>query len=349
MANFSKNASFFSPLPPSRCGIASYAAEHLLSLEADGVRVNRISMLKDSEADVYLNLKSVRSCLKALCQSSDQKSNDLVVHYADNLFFPRRAEGIFSRRICYFLQALLLHRLAKQSSKSLVVIHEIPTVTDLSWINNWTRHFALGTFDEIAFHTLTMRNDFMHRFPKIPTYKTSVVKHTQFMQPHYRGTRVEARTELGIKSAGVIFLCIGFLHHSKGFHDAIHAFSMVPQPSSSAQLHIVGSAPGKQPEAQSYAKELEALGANTANVFSHQQYLNDDAFDRWLAAADVVILPYLGVASSGVGARASLYGTDVIIRNLPNFTEQLPDAETFTTTAELAELFKKRMADSHAL
>lgn len=337
----SKVITIFSPLPPSRCGIATYAGEHRLRLETDGYQVRTISMLPDSEAETHIDLTSFRSCLKALVHAWQRDRCELVVHYADGLFFPRQQLGPVSRRICRLLHTQLLRTMAQRSSQSRIVIHEILTRTDLPWFNNWTRRFAFCAFDEIAFHTDSMRRQFLGRFPEIPREKTVLVEHTQFMLPHYRGSRNEARAELGLSACSTIFLCSGFLHRYKGFHDAVEAFSLIQTHSAAAELHLVGSSFPNQHECQAYADELASLCANVPQVFLHQDYLDDRAFDRWLAAADVLLLPYLGVASSGVGARASLYDTRLIIRNLTNLVEQFPEAEIFATTAELRALLER--------
>src|SRR5439155_159192 len=44
----------------------------------------------------------------------------------------------------------------------------------------------------------------------------------------------------------------------------------------------------------------------------HERYVSDEEFDRWIVAADVVVLPYRHIWSSGVMERAALYDRPVI-------------------------------------
>ena len=70
-----------------------------------------------------------------------------------------------------------------------------------------------------------------------------------------------------------------------------------------------------------------------------QKDLNDEEFDRWIQAADMVLLPYRTISSSGVAARASLYGKKLILRDLPAFREEYPEAVFFKTEEELTRIF----------
>lgn len=331
-----------SPLPPSRCGLASYAEEHCQCLEAEGKETLTVSMLPDSHADIHLNLASVTSCLKSLLKVWRNRTPEVIVHYADGHFFPWRITCAMTRGICRVLQSVLLHLLARRSLQSLVIIHEIPTTLDQSRFNNWTREFALEAFGKIAFHTDSMREEFLLRFTRITREQTIVVEHTQFMRKRFEGTRAEARKKLALPASDLVLLCMGFLHESKGFHDAVTAFAQ-SNPENFMQLHLVGSAQSESPSAVAYAATLRTLCSQTPNVFLHEEYLDDTIFDTWLAAADVLLLPYIGVASSGVGARASLYGTDLIVRNLDALTEQFTKAETFETITELSGLIHQRV------
>ena len=67
---------------------------------------------------------------------------------------------------------------------------------------------------------------------------------------------------------------------------------------------------------------------------------HNTVFVYCLIAVDLLFLPYRGVASSGVGARAELYGCPIVIRALPNLTDQFPRASMFTESEKLLEIMK---------
>jgi glycosyltransferase involved in cell wall biosynthesis len=58
-------------------------------------------------------------------------------------------------------------------------------------------------------------------------------------------------------------------------------------------------------------------------VHLHERWLSDEEFDRWLLAADAVLLPYREAASSGVAARARMLGTRIVSSGSGGLGEQL--------------------------
>ncbi|MCW1923522.1 glycosyltransferase [Luteolibacter arcticus] len=325
---------FVSPLPPSKCGIASYAEEHYLRLVSDGTEVKTASMLPDSKTDLHVNLRSLRSCLAFLLSVLRFRPRSVVVHYADVMFFPWRIPGRIRRKVLRVFQSLVLLTLAKTATNSSVIVHELPVDRELPRFNTWIRQLALGSFTEIAFHTRSMREEFHQRFPRISRARTSEIDHARFMQRRFHGTREEARAKLHLAADRLQFLCLGFFHQAKGFDEAITAFRNADI-GSSAHLHVVGTPHGSTDAIVQHAALLAKLCEDTQGAFCHEVFVDDEGFDMWLAAADLLILPYRGVASSGVGARASLYGTRLLIRNLVNLTDQFPDAVTFEDEAAL--------------
>lgn len=334
---------FLSPLPPSRCGIASYAEEHLQQLKARGSEILTISAAPDGAADHRIDVTRVRHCWDFLRIISKLDQFELIVHYADSYFLPLRMPETRSRALCRFLQAVALRWITRKATRSEAIVHEIALSPTLPWTNIRPREFALKGFSELCFHTESLRKDFIAQFRGISPTRCRVIDHARFMNRRFLGNRNEARQRLGLGSSPRVFLCIGFLHHAKGFHEALEAFESASSSheASDSELHIVGSAHASDSFAQTYASELERQATRTPRAHIHNTYLEKVDFDTWLCAADVLILPYLGVASSGVGARASLYGTKIITRNLPNLVDQFPDAETFESIEELRCLIIK--------
>jgi hypothetical protein len=80
------------------------------------------------------------------------------------------------------------------------------------------------------------------------------------------------------------------------------------------------------PSAADHQRELEALETQIPGVHLHLGYVSDEAFDRWIVAADTVVLPYRHIWSSSVAERAQLLGRRVIATRVGGLADQLADA-----------------------
>jgi glycosyltransferase involved in cell wall biosynthesis len=334
---------FLSPLPPSRCGVASYAEEHLQHLKARGLEIVTISATPEGNADYRIDVTRVHHCWNFLRLILKLNHFQLIVHYADSYFFPLRMPETKWRSLCRLLQSLAFRWLTWKATRSEAIIHEVALSPTLPWTNTRPREFAFKGFSELCFHTTSLRKDFLSQFRSLSSARCQLIEHARFMNRIFQGNQLEAREHLGLPPSARVFLCIGFLHHAKGFHEALKAFEVATSSykAPNSELHIVGSTQANDRLAQAYALELEAEATRCPQAHLHQLYLEKLDFDIWLCAADVLILPYLGVASSGVGARASLYETKIVMRNLPNLVDQFPDSETFESIEELCTLFIK--------
>jgi hypothetical protein len=133
-------------------------------------------------------------------------------------------------------------------------------------------------------------------------------------------SREDARHTLGLPEGAHVFLAIGFIQRHKGFDRAVRAFSGLAN--YGAQLHIVGSTRLDEPEFVEYLNELERLVAQTAGAILHDGYVSDELFDRWLLAADTVVLPYREIWSSGVLERAAIYDKAAIATRVGGLDHQ---------------------------
>ena len=97
------------------------------------------------------------------------------------------------------------------------------------------------------------------------------------------------------------------------------------------RLEIVGSLRLEDNEFVAYVDELRDLTDATPGATLHEEYVSDAEFDVWLVAADVLVLPYRLIWSSGVCERAALYDRPVIASRTGGLADQV------TTNATLVE------------
>jgi glycosyltransferase involved in cell wall biosynthesis len=137
------------------------------------------------------------------------------------------------------------------------------------------------------------------------------------------------------------FLCIGFIQPHKGFDRAIQAFSKVNN-HNNMELYVVGSLRVTWGEYVSYLHDLKNMAGEAPNVHVIEKYLSDEAFDTWISSSDVIITPYQEIWSSGIIARAKLFGKLVIASDVGGLPEQLTDTDIlFKDDDELEYIFKE--------
>jgi glycosyltransferase involved in cell wall biosynthesis len=329
-----------SPLPPSRCGIGTYAAEQVRALQADGIKTTTLSPLADSDADYHFDVCTLKSSWNWFVFCISKKFDAVHLHYADGYFFSHSCKNPIVRQIARALQILALRLLASRSGHSSLIMHEMPHSPGMNRIFTLSRSLALANFDEFLFHTDSMMNDCLKLYPSLRKKSNMVIEHDRFMRKRYVGDKTKARMDLGINENSIVFLCIGFIQHSKGFDDVVKAFSMIEY-SEKMSLHIVGSRLNPLEIERVYAENLAELCNKTMGCQQHSKYISDEQFDCWLAAADVVFLPYRGVVSSGVGARSGLYKTPIVVRSLPNLMDQFPSARHFKDLEQLTTIMRE--------
>ena len=199
--------------------------------------------------------------------------------------------------------------------------------------------------DEITVHTEREREDFAKGF-RIDSDRIRVVSQAQHMVRHTDEDRETARAALGLPQAQVVLLAIGFLQPHKGFDRAIQAFAQVPH--RVAHLYVVGSTWREDPGSMTHLDELRRLAETTPDTELRQGYLDDAEFDRWIVAADVLVLPYRHGFSSNVMERGLLYDRPVIASGASGMAEQGADRQGVTIVgddSELVEALRTLVAD----
>ena len=128
--------------------------------------------------------------------------------------------------------------------------------------------------------------------------------------------RREARRALGLHEDVPILLALGTLRRYKGIERLLDAFADLPR--GVAELLIVGGV--KTPE---YAAELAQRVERTTGARLVARHVPDAELGRYLGAADVVVLPYTHLLTSGILLWSMSYARAVV-------------APAFAPVAELA-------------
>jgi glycosyltransferase involved in cell wall biosynthesis len=148
------------------------------------------------------------------------------------------------------------------------------------------------------------------------------------------------RQSLGLPEDKMLFLCIGFVQPHKGFDRLLRTLRRVE--SDKVMARIVGSVRINWQPALDYARKLHQMAADDPRAGFIETFVSDEDFDRWIIAADYVVVPYHEIWSSGVAARAKLHGRPVIASLAGGLAEQLPEGSiTFGTDKELESAIRR--------
>jgi glycosyltransferase involved in cell wall biosynthesis len=310
------------PYAPYRDGIAAYVVQQVRDLRRAGHHVEVLSPLP-SAAHHHLDFASPRAALalQRLARTFDR----VVLHFHPDYYFPQPAT--FRVRTTH---GAALGKALRAGPPATLVLHEIDerwgTSRDAAAV---ALRYFIGSFATLQVHDRAQADELADAFGADRT-RIEVVAHGHHFVRHVDDDRASARRALGLDPDAHVSLCIGFVAEHKGFDRAITAFDRANQrrPADatvlrSAELHIVGSPSAGNAAAERYALDLEAMAAVTPGVAVHSGYVSDAAFDRWLAACDLVVLPYRYIWSSGVAERAALFDRPVIATRVGGLDEQL--------------------------
>jgi len=194
-----------------------------------------------------------------------------------------------------------------------------------SLVRRWPRRFhrSLGrSADRVIIHQRAGSIDVLVGHG-IPAERIAVIPHGNETGPNV--DRGRARRELGLAD-GPVALFVGLIFPRKGLHTIIRAFEGVARQVPGARLIAVGRERMAQPVDWVYRARLHALarrGAKAGWLDFRPGHVSEEDLGLFIAAADVVVFPYLRPygSASGMLHRVLAAGRPVICSNVPTFGE----------------------------
>ncbi len=318
-----------SPYPPWRDGIGAYALQQVRSLRRQGHHVEVLSPAP-SAAHHHADLRGPTGA-RALARIG-AGFDRIVVHLHPDVLYrlPPTAGARLGTGLAY---GAAFRRLAHVELR----VHEIDhRWADPSDPTSRATAFMLKGADLLTVHSEDQRRHLVEGFG-VPGDRVRLVDHGADFAPRTTVDRERARASLGLPADDHIFLCIGFVQAHKGFDRAARAFTGLG--GRGARLDIVGSARLGDQATRDHVGELRAIAAREPDVHLHLGFVSDEMFDRWIVAADTVVLPYRHIWSSSVAERAALFDRPVIatrVGGLAHQVERLPGAVLVDDNAALA-------------
>ncbi len=134
--------------------------------------------------------------------------------------------------------------------------------------------------------------------------------------------RPTARVRLGVKDSQVVFLFVGAVRPYKGVLELIQAFRQLA--SDRAVLVIAG-----QPLNDEFRRKIETAGEGLDSVRFRPGFVPNDQIQVYMNAADVVVLPYRHLLSSGAALLAMSFGKPCVGPAMGCLTDVLDDSGAF--------------------
>jgi glycosyltransferase involved in cell wall biosynthesis len=320
------------PYPPYRDGIGTYAVQEVKRMRAAGKAVEVLSPLP-SAADHHLALGGLRGVLALVRRASRYES--VIVQFSPEMFFGGCHGPLERVAVWAGIEALA------RSTRLEIRLHEIEFgPLRRNPVERVVAARALRA-SVVSVHTRAEITN-LERTLGLDPSRISLVEHGQNFAMATTMSREEARAELGLDPVEHVFLSIGFLQEHKGFDNAARAFARADV-IEGASLHIVGSVRVDHPDLMAYARRLGQLCHTTPGVTLHQKYVSDEEFDRWIVAADTVVLPYREIWSSSVMERAKLYRRPIIAADVGGMGDQAPEGTLlFDDDESLIQAMKER-------
>lgn len=310
--------------PPLRDGIAAYAVQDVARLRRAGHHVEVLSP-GPSAAHHHLDLRGPRG---ALALAKRVRAYDrLVVQFHPDFFFPVPCSDGMRAATASALAAAF--RAARSTE---VVVHEVDYRHGSGRSPGAVASRAMWrAVDRVLVHTPEEQARFLGAF-RVRSERVELTAHGAAFVPRTSHDRTTARVSLGIPLDRTVFLAIGFIQPHKGFDRAVRAFQGIDP--ERAWLFVVGSLRVEDAAYVAYLDELRALVDDTPGVTLEEGFVSDELFDRWLVAADIVVLPYRHIWSSGVLERAALFETPVIVTAVGGLRDQVAGRDGVTVVED---------------
>lgn len=184
----------------------------------------------------------------------------------------------------------------------------------------WIHQRLAKSCDHIIVHHKNACEQVLYHY-RADYKKVSIIPHGHYRAAYGRAIdQITARQQLGLPLNGNLYLTFGMLRPYKGIESLLQAWQAV-------QFHQSTLLIAGQPRDEAYGQTLSTAVSEINNVALHDRFIKDEDISAYFSAADVVILPFQQVSTSGSLLLAMSYNTPAIVPCLGGIAETLGDAD----------------------
>ncbi len=181
----------------------------------------------------------------------------------------------------------------------------------------WAAATLVGLVDVVHVHDASTAAAVADRFGR--REGVYVVPHGHYLDsyPNTVG-RTEARNHLGLPESSFVYVTLGLLRPYKGLEELLGAFRSLP--GGDARLVLAG-----EPGSLAFAETLAGKALGDPRILLVPHFVPPDEVQYYLNAADICVLPYRQVTTSGAAILAFSFGLPVIAPARGAFPELVAD------------------------
>lgn len=211
--------------------------------------------------------------------------------------------------------------LKKKKIRTVLTVHDVEDFVRYGQSHSMSKYLR---FEKLNPHSIVLstyaKERILNYFPNTPESNIHVIpvtdKDTLYYNP--KRSKREARQALGLSQDDFIVMFFGQIKKVKGLDILINGFAQSLKGKADVRLLIAGI-PWKV-GFDEFKKQIQQTGIASQTTL-HLQYHSNEIKPDYFIAADLVVLPYREIFSSGVLVNALHYGSAVICSDLPFFKE----------------------------
>jgi glycosyltransferase involved in cell wall biosynthesis len=139
-------------------------------------------------------------------------------------------------------------------------------------------------------------------------------------------TRQNMRRALGLSDNDYVLLFFGYVRDYKGLSVLLEAYPEIVRNISDTVLIIAGEFNAS--EKSDYIQRINEAGKSGGRIVTVGDYVPDSDVEKYFAACDVVVLPYISATQSAVVPTAYMFERPVITTDVGGLPEVVIDGET---------------------
>ncbi|WP_425396235.1 glycosyltransferase family 4 protein [Aeoliella sp.] len=246
--------------------------------------------------------------------SAVQQADILHLHWLDHALLANSLSKTFSKGCVFLLQLAWLKLRGKR------VVWTVHNLTSHESKRPQTELRLLRRVASVADRVLVHSNaagKLAQQQYKFPTAKLRVVPHANYIDDYPAAPpRDNARRAIGVPQDELVFLFLGAIRPYKGLEALLSALRTLPD--AGIRVLIVG-----KPLNSSIDETLRAAAERDGRVDYRPGFVPDEEVSTYMSAADVVVLPYRRVLTSGSTLLAASFAKPIIVPNVESIKEGL--------------------------